>query len=68
MSNFYVLMIDQDLCVDCGNCSKILPTFKDKYNGKVKISEGMYADEVVKESIKSAINICSENAIIFLIM
>lgn len=59
-------MIDHDLCVDCGNCLKILPTFKDQHKGRVKISEGMYADESVKESVKAAIDICSENAIIFL--
>lgn len=66
MPDCYMLSIDQDLCVDCGSCEKILPTFKTKYNGIVKISEGMYSDEMVKESIKSVINACTENAIIFL--
>jgi len=64
-SEMFLLEINKEKCKDCGACEKLLPQFKNIYNGKISISAWAYQRDDVKMGVKSVIDRCSEKAISF---
>ena len=57
------LVRNADKCITCGECTKLLPEFISKYNGKLIISESNYRQAHVKHAVQDVIDACSQKAI-----
>lgn len=64
MEKVKILKIDKSKCTGCNMCNIVLPGFFKKYEGHLIISEKQYANKLMKETIKTMIGICIEQAFI----
>lgn len=59
----YCLQRDEETCIDCGTCDRILTGFRTINKGKIHISESNYGKEHVQEAIRSIISMCPSESI-----
>lgn len=59
----YYLVIDENKCQASGACVDILPDFKEKYGGRLMISESNMKQDEVRDAVRGVIEACKAGAI-----
>ena len=59
----YFLVRDAEKCEKCGTCSRLIPSFIRKYNGRLIISESNMRQPEVKQAVQDVVDACAYDAI-----